>query len=110
MIRIISEPFFTAQRRFLAEKIMPVFDTHPFDELAEKASGEKDLRRRKALVFHMQALIAREIPCIPLYTGPRVEAARNDHFKGWIKMPGGIGNLWSFVHLKPTLPDGGDKK
>ncbi len=72
-----------------------------YDHLAESASRERDQDHRKALVFDMQALIARENPIIPLYTGPRVEAARNDHFKGWIEMPGGIGNLWSFLHLRP---------
>ena len=86
------------------------FRNTAFDELAEKASGEKDPDRRQALVFNMQSLIAREVPCIPLYTGPRVEAARNDHFQGWVKMPGGIGNLWSFVHLKPIKTFGENKK
>ena len=81
-----------------------------FDELAEKASLEEDSDRRQALVFDLQSLIARKIPCIPLYTGPRVEAARNDHFQGWIKMPTGIGNLWSFVNLKPIKSFGKDKK
>ena len=86
------------------------FRNAAFDDLAEKASRERDPDRRKALVFDMQALIAREIPCIPLYTGPRVEAARNDQFKGWIEMPGGIGNLWSFVHLKPIKSLGENQK
>ncbi len=77
------------------------FRNATYDNLAERASQERDQDHRKALVFDMQALIARENPIIPLYTGPRVEAARNDHFKGWIEMPGGIGNLWSFLHLRP---------
>ncbi len=77
------------------------FRNAAFDDLAERASRETDPGQRKALVFDMQALIARENPCIPLYTGPRVGAARNDHFKGWIEMPGGIGNIWSFLHLRP---------
>ena len=86
------------------------FRNTAFDALAEKASLEKDPGRRQILVFDQQSLIAREAPCIPLYTGPRVEAARNDHFQGWIKMPAGIGNLWSFVNLKPIKPFGEDKK
>ena len=86
------------------------FRNAAFDELTEKASQENNPDRRKTLVFDMQTLIAREIPCIPLYTGPRVEAARNDHFQGWVKMPGGIGNLWSFVHLKPIKSLGGNQK
>ena len=77
------------------------FRNATYDSLAERASRERDQDHRKALIFDMQALIARENPIIPLYTGPRVEAARNDHFKGWIEMPGGIGNLWSFLHLRP---------
>ncbi len=86
------------------------FRNAAFDELAEKASRERNPDRRKAMVFDMQTLIARETPCIPLYTGPRVEAARNDRFQGWVKMPGGIGNLWSFVHLKPIKSLGENQK
>jgi len=93
--------FFHSREARSGGKNYPRFRNAAFDDLAEKASLERDPARRKALVFEMQALIAREVPYIPLYTGPKVEAARNDHFKGWIKMPGGIGNLWSFVHLRP---------
>jgi len=93
--------FFHSREARSGGKNYPRFRNAAFDDLAEKASLERDPARRKALVFEMQALIARELPYIPLYTGPKVEAARNDHFKGWIKMPGGIGNLWSFVHLRP---------
>ena len=50
----------------------------------------------------MQELIAREAPYIPLYTRNRVEVVRNDLFKGWVALPGGIGNLWSFLNLKPV--------
>jgi len=93
--------FFHSREARAGGKNYARFRNAAFDDLAEKASRERDPGQRQALVFDMQELIAREIPCIPLYTGPRVEAARNDHFKGWIEMPGGIGNLWSFVHLKP---------
>ena len=94
--------FFHSREARTGGKNYARFRNAAFDDLAEKASRERDPGQRQALVFDMQALIAREIPCIPLYTGPRVEAVRNDHFKGWVTMSGGIGNLWSFVHLKPV--------
>jgi ABC-type transport system substrate-binding protein len=78
------------------------FKNSSFDELAGAASREMDVPERKNLVFEMQELIAREIPCIPLYTKNRVEAARNDRLTGWVQMAGGIGNLWSFLNLKPA--------
>ena len=102
--------FFHSREARVGGKNYARFRNPAFDDLAERGSRETDAGQRKALVFDMQALIARERPCIPLYTGPRVEAARNDHFLGWVKMPGGIGNLWSFVQLKPIKPDGEDKK
>ena len=78
------------------------FRNSAFDHLSEQAAGQADLEKRKFLVFAMQVLIAEKVPWIPLFTAPRVEAARTNHFKGWIRMSGGIGNLWSFIHLKPV--------
>jgi len=95
------QTFFHSREARSGGKNYARFRNTAFDELAEKASTEKDPLKRKIYVFDMQALIAREVPWVPLYTGPRVEAARNDHFRGWVKMPGGIGNLWSFIHLQP---------
>jgi len=74
--------FFHSREAHASGKNYPRFRNAAFDDLAEKASRETDPDRRKTLVFDMQALIAREIPCIPLFTGPRVEAARNAHFEG----------------------------
>ncbi len=102
--------FFHSHEARVGGKNYARFRNIAFDELAEKASRESDSGRRQTLVFDLQSLIAREIPCIPLYTGPRVEAVRNDHFQGWVKTPGGIGNLWSFVQLKPIKPDGENEK
>jgi peptide/nickel transport system substrate-binding protein len=94
--------FFHSREARPGGKNYPRFLSSSFDELADAASREMDLPKRKKLVFEMQELIAREIPCIPLYTRNRVEAARNDRLKGWVQMAGGIGNLWSFVNLKPA--------
>jgi len=78
----------------------PRFRNSAFDDLAGRAYGEVDLDERKKLVFEMQELIARELPVIPLYAMSRMEAVRTDRSKGWIRSPGGIGNLWSFLNLK----------
>jgi peptide/nickel transport system substrate-binding protein len=55
----------------------------------------------------MQALLARERPVIPLFVTERVEATRRDAFRGWVPLPEGIGNLWSFLNLEP-VPKGQD--
>lgn len=34
--------------------------------------------------------------------GKRMEATRKDVYRGWVALPGGVGNLWSFLNIKPT--------
>ncbi|MBT4641939.1 MAG: hypothetical protein HOC09_24240 [Deltaproteobacteria bacterium] len=42
-----------------------------------------------------------DIPYIPLYNPMRIEAINMNNVSGWIKMVGGIGNLWSICMVKP---------
>jgi ABC-type transport system substrate-binding protein len=85
-------------------KNYPRFRNPDFDALADRASSETDLSKRRELVFEMQELIADELPYIPLYARNVVEVVRSDRFSGWIEMPGGIGNLWSFLNVKAMTP------
>jgi len=96
------ETFFHSSEARPAGKNYPRFRNARFDELADRASGEMDLFKRKALVFEMQELITKELPYIPLYTRNRVEAVKKNAFQGWIELPGGIGNLWSFLNVRPA--------
>ena len=92
--------FFHSQEAEPLGKNYPRFRNREFDDLAERASVEMDPAKRRKLVFDMQNLIARERPYLPLYAMSRTEAVRKDGARGWIRTPGGIGNLWSFLNLK----------
>ncbi len=71
-----------------------------FDRLATAAQREMDPEKRRRLVFAMQAIIAADVPYLPLYLPTLNEAVRTDRFTGWVPMLDGIGNRWSFCLLK----------
>ena len=52
--------------------------------------------------FRLQELLMEDLPYIPLYVPMNLEGVRIDRFQGWVEMTGGIGNLWSFVQVKPA--------
>ncbi len=72
-----------------------------FDRIADESSSAMDMERRRALIREMQRIIMRDIPYIPLYNPKLVEAVRSDKFQGWVEMLGGIGNIWSFMQIRP---------
>lgn len=72
-----------------------------FDRLADLQAQTMDFGQRQALVFKLQEILMRDIPYIPLYVPLNLEAVRSDRFEGWVEMQGGIGNLWSFLKVKP---------
>ncbi len=71
-----------------------------FDRLAGAYIGEWNASRRRALALEMQRVLARDLPCVPLFTAHVVEV-RSARVKGWVPMPGGVGNRWSFLSLTP---------
>jgi ABC-type transport system substrate-binding protein len=77
-----------------------------FDELIEMERKEADREKRKKLVFRAQQIIARDMPCLPLYNKKMIEAYRKDRFEGWVDMLGGIMNRWSFYRLHRVDADG----
>jgi len=72
-----------------------------FDKIADESSRTMDVDKRRALIWEMQKIIARDIPYLPLYNPKLIEAVRNDRFSGWVGMLGGIGNTWSFCTIRP---------
>ena len=72
-----------------------------FDKIADASSNTLDFEKRKKLIWEMQKMIMRDVPYVPLYTPKHIEAVRTDRFEGWVTMPGGIGNIWSFCLIKP---------
>jgi len=55
----------------------PGYSNPDFDALAEELRGETDLQAARDLVFEMDAIIARDVPYVVLFTTPVLEAYRN---------------------------------
>ncbi len=73
-----------------------------FDRIADASAKEMDRQKRREMIREMQKIIIRDVPFVPLYNPHLIEAVRNDHFRGWVQMLEGIGNVWSFCELKPV--------
>ena len=72
-----------------------------FDRVADESAATMDREKRRNLIWEMQKIILRDVPCIPLYTPDLIEAVRVGKFVGWVEKIEGIGNLWSFCEVKP---------
>jgi len=94
--------FFHSREARLGGKNYPGFKNAEFDRLAESAQRQVDPLKRKEHVVEMQRLIAQELPYIPLYSKKKIDAVRIDRLMGWVPKPGGVGNLWSFLMLRPA--------
>lgn len=73
-----------------------------FDRLADLQAATMDLRERREMVMRLQEILMEDLPYLPLYVPMNLEAVRADRFQGWVEMPGGIGNLWSFLQIRPV--------
>lgn len=62
-----------------------------FDDLAEQQVSALDEAKRKALIFEMQAILAQDVPVIPLYYPTRYQIYRKSVYDAWYFTPGGIG-------------------
>lgn len=76
-----------------------------FDRLANASRKVIDPEQRRELIWDMQLLISRDLPYLPIYKPALIEAIREDRFHGWVPMQDGIGNIWSFCRLRPTIPE-----
>jgi ABC-type transport system substrate-binding protein len=72
-----------------------------FDKLADLQAATMDQKERQRMVFRLQEILMEDLPYLPLYVPMNLEGVRVDRFQGWVEMPGGIGNLWSFLKVKP---------
>jgi len=73
-----------------------------FDRIADESALTMDKENRRDLLWQMQQIISHDVPWVPLYGPNVIEAVRLDRFSGWVDMPVGIGNWWSFCLLKPV--------
>ena len=72
-----------------------------FDVAADASVAAVNKGERQKLIRRMQEMVMADIPYIPLYNPMRIEAINMNNVSGWIKMVGGIGNLWSICMVKP---------
>jgi len=77
-----------------------------FDRISDQSAAEMNREKRRQLLCRMQQIVSRDVPWIPLYNPNMIEAVRVDRYTGWVDMPVGIGNWWSFCMLKhvPNAP------
>jgi len=71
--------------------------------LLNDANLEMDGTARQTLVRHIQGLITEEVPLDVIYYLKKVQVYKDDTFKGWNAMLGGVGNFWTFTSLKADV-------
>ena len=71
--------------------------------LLSDANAEMDGTARQTLVKHIQGLITEEAPLDVIYYLKKVQVYKDDTFKGWNAMLGGVGNFWTFTSLKADV-------
>lgn len=79
------------------------YQSPPFDRDAEWQADVLNLDMRRKIVFRLQNRLMKDIPYIPLYVPHRMEGVRTDRFKGWKINERGVGNIWTFTTLRPTI-------
>jgi peptide/nickel transport system substrate-binding protein len=63
-----------------------------FDELAAAQLAESDEARRREMVYEMQAILAQDLPALPLYYPTRYQIYRKSVLDSWYYTPGGVGS------------------
>jgi peptide/nickel transport system substrate-binding protein len=77
------------------------YNNPEFDKLATASAQEVDGAKRKDILFQMQAMIANDMPQVPLYVPKVLQLYRTDVLDGWVVKPGaGILNIDSYAQLK----------
>jgi ABC-type transport system substrate-binding protein len=79
------------------------YEYRQFDHLLEKANGALDLDVRQGYVWETLSAVADEVPMIPLVYYHTLEAYDQTTYEGWVGMPGGINNFWSYINVKYVL-------
>lgn len=72
-----------------------------YDRIADESARTMKPESRRQLIWKMQNIIIHDVPYFPLYNPKMIEGFRSNRFHGWVEMPGGIGNMWSFCQIKP---------
>ena len=74
------------------------------DDTLDSADAALGVADRQAAVFDAQEWIMSEGFYVPLFHFNAIEATARGTFDGWVVMPGGINNFWSYMSVhKPLL-------
>jgi peptide/nickel transport system substrate-binding protein len=84
-----------------------VLHSDEFTRLANQQVAEQDVTRRKALVNQMQAVLAEELPTLPLYHRPFYWLYDPSAYQGWFNTWGGIMDGIPLVDNKLAFLSGG---
>jgi ABC-type transport system substrate-binding protein len=71
-----------------------------FDHLLEGADSALGFEDRQGFVRDVLGVAARHVPMIPLVYYRVQEAYDRTVYDGWVSMPGGINNFWSYLGVK----------
>jgi peptide/nickel transport system substrate-binding protein len=73
------------------------FVNKEFEDLLRKAEGEPDDYRRAELYRKLQAMLAEELPILPIYVRYWIQVYRRE-LAGVVDMPGGALNFWTLIN------------
>jgi ABC-type oligopeptide transport system substrate-binding subunit len=77
-----------------------------FDELAAAAQRARDATARRDLLYQLQAVLAADLPQIPLYSPRLLSLFREERFGGWTAQPGiGLLHRRTVLGLRPVAGD-----
>lgn len=98
----IMRSFFSSKSDRKNGRNLTGFNDKEYDKLAEESSATINPEKRREIIFKLEEIIAGQVPMIPIFTPSEIEAVRKDKFTGWVSTQDGIGNLWSYLVLKPV--------
>ncbi len=97
------ESFFHSRHSGLEGHNAGGYNNPEFDRLADELLAETDVEAARKLVFEMQAFVAEDLPYVPLFDTPLVEAYRSDqveypytHSLGGLQNASGLTTLVQF--------------
>ena len=94
------ESFFHSRHAGLEGHNAGGYDNPEFDRLADELLAETDLESARQKVFEMQAFLADDLPYVPLFDTPLVEAYRSDRIGyPYIQSLGGLQNAAGMTEL-----------
>lgn len=83
------------------------YDSPEYNRLMEELKNSADREKRKELGYQMQAVLAKDVPTIPVCSTGTLVAYRTDRFTGWedvLPLQAGVMDKKVLLNLKPLSP------